>query len=116
MKLLAIGIFCFVLSFLYEERAGAQVLEKNSECYPLGSEEAAAILSNDDADFHDIFFNWVVDYVGWELTCLDKCSPGDVEVSEGAFNNGICTYIITNVAPGDMMGDKTTIRLKRKPK
>ncbi|MBS0271275.1 MAG: hypothetical protein JSR85_01335 [Proteobacteria bacterium] len=115
MNPLTIGICCLTLSFLCGERAEAQVLENNAECYPLGSEEAMAILTNDEDKLHDIHSNWVVDKVGWGLTCLDNCSAGDLEVSEGTYNNGKCTYTITNVVPGDVMGENTIIRLKRKP-
>ncbi len=115
MKQLTIGTFCLVLSLLYGERARAQVLEKNSECYPLGSDEAVAILSNNQDKLHDIHSNWDVDKVGWGLTCLDNCPAGDFEVSEGTYSNCKCTYTITSIAPGDVIGEKTTIRLKRKP-
>ncbi len=83
-------------------------------CYDMSSAEAMDIMKGDLAVLGDPPYLWTVTNVGGSLRCLENCPDGDLIVSPGQFNKDSCTYKITNGAPVDMIGDCTTIVLKRK--
>lgn len=82
------------------------------DCYDLSSDEAMDIMTNKISVLGDPPYIWEVEKVGYGLTCLDFCPPGDLLVSPGKLKKGKCTYRITNNSDVDMLGECTTIVLK----
>ncbi len=107
-----IAALCLGLSLLGEKTAEAQTI---GNCYPLTSDEAWAILENDEVDIRDAQFDWAVDKVGWGLTCLDDCHAGDFQVGLGVLKEGKCIYTVTNMAEPEVAGKSTEIVLRPVP-
>lgn len=95
---------------------GQAIKAQTSECYPLTSAEATAILSDQEHKIKSDPFDWKVANVEQNFTCMDFCMPDEIIVSSGRFNAGTCTYTLTNESIADIVGQTSTIVLKQVPK